>query len=751
MKRLLRTIVGAPVVHWRVIVLACVTALVWCEHYDRWTLANWSVPTDYRGDALEILTRIQAAAEGDTVPLRSQIIKRLAAPFGADWSAYPSSDLLLIWGLGQLARLVGVYPAANLALLLAVVSAALAFYGCARWLRVRWEWAFATALLFAFTFQSFNRGLAHLFIAFSWTVPLALLASGIVAASRRLRWPGRGAAFCLGTALLIGIGNPYTLFMFLQLTGWAVVMQWIGPRRRENIIVGLAAIAVALMTFFTVESHVWIAVDRAAASPIVRSYGGTEVYALKPIELLLPPAGHRWDALAFFGHRYIRWTAWRGGEAFAPYLGIVAIVGFVWLLAVALRAVLLRRRMPGLAWPTGWVMAFSSLGGVTNIMAFFTGLIVFRATNRFSVFISAAALLFLAGRMSRWWGEPPAWWTRVAGGVAGSAGWRMTSIAVAGLVAWFGLADQMPKGPSLAHQRAIAERIESDRDLGRLLEEHLPPGAMVFQLPVMVFPEIVPPNELTDYDYFRPYLATRSLRFSYGALKGRSRGHWQSDVQHLPRAEFVKRLESYGFAALHFSRKGFSDRGERLLAELAATGRTRWIESATGNQVVVFLDPAANPKLPRARTLTFGRGWHSAAEGEPRWAYGPAALSYFNPDRRAASASIRLVLSAVNERTLSVRLNQREPTQIKVGADPVEVNLTVTLRPGVNRVDLEADRPAVRLSNGPRQLRSYAVHEATVTDEAGTAPQPREFLRSGRNQIQVTNPLAAKTRERDSM
>ena len=107
--------------YWRVGLLAVVTTLVWVTHYDRWTLASWQIPLSYGGDALEILTRIQASAEGDTVPLRPQVITRLGAPFGANWSAYPSSDLLLIWLLGQGARVVGVYVVANLAVWLATV------------------------------------------------------------------------------------------------------------------------------------------------------------------------------------------------------------------------------------------------------------------------------------------------------------------------------------------------------------------------------------------------------------------------------------------------------------------------------------------------------------------------------------------------------------------------------------------------------------------------------------------------------
>ncbi|MCX6954025.1 MAG: hypothetical protein NTV51_17895 [Verrucomicrobia bacterium] len=701
--------------------LVLVTTVVWVTHYDRWTLASWSVPTDYSGDSLEILARISAAAEGDTAPLRPQVVSRLGAPYGANWSAYPSSDLPLICALGWLARGVGVFAAANIALLLATVSAALAFYGCARWLRARWEWAFAGAVLFAFTFQTFSRGLPHLFLLFAWTVPLALVCCGLVASSRRLRTRGWSGAFCVGVALVIGVGNPYTLFLFLQLLGWALVAQWLGSRRRENLRVGLIALALAMGAFFVVESHVWLFTpDTAATSPLVRNYGATERYALKPLELFLPPAAHRWEALAFFGNRYVRWSEWRNGEAFAPYLGVVGIVGFVWLAGATLRAILRRKRVPGVALPAGWVLAFASVGGVTNIMAFFTGLIVFRATNRFSIFLSAVVLLFLATRLSRWWRERPA---RQPWALSPRL-WRASSVVAAVVVVVVGLLDQLPRPPDPEKQARIARRIATDRELGEMLEGRLPKGAMVFQLPVMTFPEAGPRGQLGDYEHFRPYLATSSLRFSYGALRGRSRSRWQREAETLPTEELVQRLERYGFAALYFNKRGFADRGEKLLAELTAMGRTQRIDGRLGDQVAVLLNPQAQPKLPLARTLTFGLGWHNAPPGEPRWAYGPAALSYFNPSTQPVRAKVKFVVSSAGERNLTVRCNDEQKFSAAIGGDRQEIGLGLTLQPGFNRFDLESAEPAERTSQERGHLRSFAVHETTVQVESTLAAAP---------------------------
>ena len=655
-----------------------------------------------------MLARIKAASEGDLAPLRPQMMSRLGAPFGANWSAYPSSDLLFLWTLGQLARLTGVEVAANLALVAAVVSAALAFYASARWLRVRWEWAMAGALLFAFTYQSFNRGLPHLLLAFSWTVPLAVLSCAWVASSRRLRWGGGGGAVCLGTGLVLGVSNPYALFLFLQLMSWALVVQWLGRRRPENLRIGLATLAVAVGAFFVVEAHVWLfATDTAADSPLERNYGGTERYALKPLELVVPPAQHRWEALAFFGQRYLRWSDWRSGEVFAPYLGLAGIAGLIWIASAAFAAVLRRRRVPGGALTVVWVLAFASIGGLTNVIALISGVTLFRASNRFSIFLSAVVLLFLVSRLSRWWGRH-------------AVGW---SIAAAALVAAVGVVDQVPRAAPPEKRARVAAMVASDRELGRRLEAALPAGAMVFQLPVVTFPEPPPQFQLGDYEHFRPFLGTRTLRFTYGSLKGRSRGQWQRDVVQLPTDVLVRDLERQGFSAIYLNRRGFADHGERILRELAACGRAERIEGARREQIAVRLKPSLQPEFPVARRLTFGWGWHRAEPGEPRWAFGPAAMSFFNPHAQPREFLITLRMSGAGpRRTVILKINDREQLRERLGESPVDFQLRVTLPPGFSRFDFESPEPAVRLSEERRQLRVLAVHRADLALVAAEGP-----------------------------
>jgi hypothetical protein len=695
--------------------------LVWTVQTGRTTVEAWWLPTVYDGDAHEVLARIRAVSEGDLLPFTRQIVERLGAPFMADWSAYPNPENLPLHVIGLVARLTDVFFASNVGLALAFGLAAASFHWVVRvWLGARTEWAAATALLFAFNHAVFSRGLAHFAFTLTWVVPLGLLACWLVAGSTRLGWRSLGGWTCLGAGALLGSHNTYYLFFWVPLVGWALVAQWLGPRRPANLAFGIAALGVAALTFVAANLDYWLYAAGGDARPLLeRNYGGTERYALKPMELLVPPAEHRSDTLAALGERYLRWSEWRG-EPFAPYLGIVGLAGLAWLAAAALPRLLRGGRMPGQALSLGWLLAFASLGGVINMVALVTGLFVFRATNRIGVFVAAIVLAFLAVRLSRL-----------------SAPWRPAwrRVAAAALVA-LGLLDQLPADRrDGAQDTEIATAVASDRAFASQLEAALPPGAMVFQLPVLPFPEPVPIERLSDYEHFRPYLVTKELRFSYGVAKFRPRARWQVELENQPPREIVRRLERAGFAALYVNRKGFADGGEALLGALEEAGYRRRLTSPLGHQVAVLLEPDAQPSPPFGRALTVGRGWHNRPWQGARWSAEQAGFLYYNPLSSPLSVRLTIRLRSPGEQTVTLRAGGRTLATALLGAGDGElVARNVVLHPGINSFHLDPGIRADRFGSGP--LRAIGLlgssvdrgprgnREIRAGDDANPPPQP---------------------------
>ena len=235
-----------------VLALVAFAVGVWCLNHDRLSKKNWAVPVEYGfdthfGDSQYALALMQAAGEGTFVPLMSKEATRLGAPYTANWNDFPLSDEFLFFFLGILVRVFGLFQATNLALVLGHVLSALAFYYCCRLLRYNRIWAWVGAILFAFTYYTSYRGLSHLTLGYIYTIPLAVVCSWIIAGSKRMEWGDKFCRLCLVVSAVIGVSLPYYLNMYCQLILGALVVQLLARRRKQNLWIGAASLAVAVV------------------------------------------------------------------------------------------------------------------------------------------------------------------------------------------------------------------------------------------------------------------------------------------------------------------------------------------------------------------------------------------------------------------------------------------------------------------------------------------------------------------------
>ena len=163
----------------------------------------------------------------------------------------------------------------------------------------------------------------------------------------------------------------------------------------------------------------------------------------------------------------------------------------------------------------------------------------------------------------------------------------MLAGAVIVLVTVVGLLDQIPGD---ARPQYTIGRVyqEADEDFFREMEASLPEGAMVFQLPVMSFPEHPPIGDVGGYDHLRGYiLGSNKLRWSAGGITGRD-ADWQQTWESQPVDHMVKGLAAVGFDALYVDTWAYPDRGAALHESLvpltgppageSAYGRMRWYD-----------------------------------------------------------------------------------------------------------------------------------------------------------------------------
>ena len=269
------------------------------------------------------------------------------------------------------------------------------------------------------------------------------------------------------------------------------------------------------------------------------------------------------------------------GELGSVYLGLGGVVALLVLAGTSARQALARRPLPAAALALAWTFAYSVVGGVNGLVGL-TGFVWLRATQRNCAWILALVLLWAVVSASRLF-----------------VGRRAISVIAAALALALTLADQLPPWTSASAIRdTTSSRVASDAAFAQSLVARLPPGSMLFQLPVVDFPEGQQVLGATDYEHLRPYLHTTQLRFSYGSDKGRPREAWQRRAEALPPAEMASALERMGFAGLLVNRKAYPDGATELQGALLAQGRSEAWESPDRDFLLIRLQPAAQPAPP---------------------------------------------------------------------------------------------------------------------------------------------------------
>lgn len=595
-------------------ILLAIVALAWCAGNDRWTPAAWGVPTAYtepdKGDVVHALAMMKAVGQGEFLPLAWKEVSTLGAPNTANWNDWPLVEELLVVFYGLLGSLFGLFGGLNAGTLLAHLSAAAAFYIVARWEDCERVWAFVAALAFGLAPFIFAQSPFHITTEYVWHVPLFLpiwrwitTEPGIVPGSRRF-W------FAVAVGFITGLQSPYWTNILCQLTLLgAAVMYWrqrSWPALKSALaVIGAAAVAFALMNLDTWTYRLANGPNPGALS---REYKWMEIYGLKLVDLVIPPVTHHLDAFAAFATAHRVGNPTQGIPPASPlqdegsYLGIVGLLAFGWLVWTAIADAVKGRAndIPLAAWQVLWIVLCFTTGGLNAILGAF-GFTLFRTGQRYSIVILAIALLYAAKRLTAW--------QKTAAGRTPTDVLRIGTLTAAAALCALILWDQVPRAPAPEQTAAIARQVAADREFTAQMEAALPEAAMVFQLPVMDFPESPLPG-VPSYDHFRPYLFSKNLRYSFGSMKGRDREQWQQQLQKLlvegatvnqeaKKIQFstanvrraVDELRKLGFKAISINRNGFPDRGRGLEDALLEIGiDTPPIRSAAGDLTCIVLE-----------------------------------------------------------------------------------------------------------------------------------------------------------------
>lgn len=557
--------------------------------------ADWSAPFYYVSDVIGSAAHFKTTLQ--TGWYESQ--PRLGFPYGQHYHDYPFSDDLH----PAMAKLLGLFTdnwvtAFNgyylLTFLLCAATAVWFFRVCG----LSAVMTVVLAVLFAVAPYHFVRNEMHLFLSGYYLIPPAMVLVLRVARGESL-WglrsgvnrvlgvlTGRGAGTVLISALVVWDGVYYAIFygLLLAAAGVLTLLRTHGWRRFGGTVIGGLVLGVWFLIAL-LPDLLYARVHGSNSEAFIRIPNEAQTYSLRFTQLVLPAPNHPFPP---FAHLRDWFDETFPPAAEHPALGLIATIGFLLLLGFGLVSIANARRRHREPAPGGRGDTLAMLSALT-IVAFLIStvagaglflsmkIIAIRGWNRMSIVI---ALLALAGfglaveavlqRFRGRIGTQDGTRTEPGRRTPGS-GWqrrarRALPATAAVVVLVIGVADQSLTN-AVPNAQAAAE-FHSDRTFFGALEQSLPPGSPIFQLPYRPYPESALINGTTESDQLRPFLNTSTLRFSAGGIKGRPQTDWPQAVSNESTDSMTRDLAVIGFVGILIDRAATPDGGQALESDL---------------------------------------------------------------------------------------------------------------------------------------------------------------------------------------
>ena len=539
------------------------------------------------GDDTSFLSEVKMMKEGGFRPQSSS----LGAPYGTDRSVMVSTYLkmdvsFLAWFYVKLTGSIGA--AINLAYFTVLFLTAIISYLvlCSR--KIRPAFAAAGGLTYAFLPYMFLRKIGHLMLSAYQFVPLAvLLCIWLFEDDRFLKFRRdffryrRNLLAILFAGLIASNGIGYYPFFSCIILLAAGLSKTLKDRKFSGLAAALKQISLiaAWMALFLSPFIRICLTEPERLGENARQIGDVEQFAMKLVRLFIPVFGSgigRLDA-KFAEYGAVQLANW-SAEA-TEYIGLMGTIGFIILIIVLLTGTVRTSPFYELVLLSELdivMILYGVIGGFSAFVFLFVTMSV-RCTNRISVFIAFVciyAFCFVMDRLCESAERKPYRTTAPGSSRVRVSEGKSLPVLIGLYAAFFaitaaGLGIQI-RGWSYSNED-FAESYELRDRYFRQIEEMLPDGAMVYELPYCAYPEGGVAGQMNADMQFFGYLHTDTVKWSYGALQGEKADRLNAYLCTLPPRSLVRALCFSGFQGLYLNRLGYSSEADfkALTDELA--------------------------------------------------------------------------------------------------------------------------------------------------------------------------------------
>jgi phosphoglycerol transferase len=519
------------------------------------------IPIIYSGDALSTLASLRHMRFGNWY----WSTNNLGAPFGQDLHDVPSVadnlHLVIMWVGVKIFR--NEFLVFNAYFFGSYFLTSISGYIGSRMLRVQRGPALLIGITYSFLPYHYLQGPNHLYLAAYWAIPLwvafllrELMDNSVAPFSdqslnaRTIRsWARKPPTVALTIMAVIATSTGlYYGFFFIVLSFFVIVIRRVGQTTKLQWFTATWAVGVGMVTLAIQYFPVWNyqRIHGSNLSIVHRTVAEVEFYSLKLSNLLLPVAGHRLSFLDHFQQKSNPvYLIGEGSDA----LGILGSIGFIGLVCIMVFRLVRHRSGLPTALATFTIMSILTciVGGLAQFIAVF-GFTQLRVMSRMSIVIAFPCLVFavcLITKLSTKFG-------------------RSVSLIVLLLMGTVSILDTNP-GNQLPSFQSTSIEWEKDSALVKQVETKVGKYAMIFQLPVVPYPESPPVERMTDYEHLKGYLHSPTLKWSYGGVKGRE-SDWQQSLPTDPAGLLIS-LKQRGFTAIWIDKRGLTS---QMLSQITA-------------------------------------------------------------------------------------------------------------------------------------------------------------------------------------
>ncbi|SFE86189.1 phosphoglycerol transferase [Paenibacillus algorifonticola] len=541
-----------------------------------WSLQLWkadlSIPFVYAGDGL----------------LHGEIIKGIinngwylnnyytGAPFGQEFYDFPISDGLFILMYKLLSLFTSNYALIfNLFYLIGFILTSITSFFVLRHFSVAYWPSLLTSVLFTFTPYHFLR-IYHLHLAAYFMIPLIIMVILWTCDQQKpifysmknnklsFSLKNKRAIISLIICVLTASSGVYYAFFSCVLLGGSLLVAIISKFRFRSL---LSMFLLILTMAFTVLLNILPTIINNFSNgknngTAVRGFAESEIYGLRISQLIIPVDDHGIEILSKLISRYSGYPISSEGHA---YIGLIAVIGLLLSLVY-----LYKKNNEGpfelinqISLLNLTAILFSTIGGFGSLFSLVVTQQI-RAYSRMSIFIAFISLFILSISIDFFIKKYKIQYKIV--------------IPIMVLLMIFGVIDQT--GSSFIPQYDYnKDQYIKDKKYFETIESELSKDSMVLQLPYVPFPENPSVVNMTDYEHFKGYLHTKNLRWSYGAMKGRTAADWLKDISSNDTAQLIQKASYAGFEGIYIDRYGYVDGGLQIEKELSDILQQQPLES----------------------------------------------------------------------------------------------------------------------------------------------------------------------------